>query len=140
MTTAVREKIIEKLKYLEQGLEELEEYQHIPADQFQQDKRNEYSVERLFQTTIESAIDIARLIIIEYQLERPGETRGEFAVLSAADILPSELSQRLSDAKKFRNVLVHEYVGVDLDKVREHLEHDLPDLARFAQIIGKRVA
>jgi uncharacterized protein with HEPN domain len=55
----------------------------------------------------------------------------------------SEATQRLSDAAKagypeiewfriaaFRNVLVHNYLGIDLDAVWEIVERDIPELKR----------
>lgn len=55
----------------------------------------------------------------------------------------SEATQRLSDAAKsthpeiewirigaFRNVLVHNYLGVDLELVWKIIEHDMPELKR----------
>lgn len=55
----------------------------------------------------------------------------------------SEATQRLSDAMKathpeiewtrisaFRNVLVHNYLGVDLELIWEVIERDLPELKR----------
>lgn len=55
----------------------------------------------------------------------------------------SEATQRLSDAAKaghteiewsriaaFRNVLVHNYLGIDLDTVWEIVQRDIPDLKR----------
>ena len=137
MTKDAQAKIIEKLKHLNQAVSELEEFQSLAPEDFVHDKRNEYTVERLFQIALEAALDIARLTIIDRQLAKPGETRNEFQILAAADILPSDLSQRLSEAKKFRNVLVHEYVGVDPQKVQQHLQDDLGDLVKFAQEISK---
>jgi len=55
----------------------------------------------------------------------------------------TESTQRISDAFKkqhpkvdwralagFRNVLVHDYLGVDKDRVWQIVEHDLPELKR----------
>ena len=55
----------------------------------------------------------------------------------------SEATQRLSDASKaahpeiewsriaaFRNVLVHNYLGIDLDAVWEIVQRDIPELKR----------
>jgi len=55
----------------------------------------------------------------------------------------SESTQRLSDALKvhypevdwtsiaaFRNVVVHDYLGIDLPRVWDIVERDLPDLKR----------
>lgn len=64
----------------------------------------------------------------------------------------SESTQRLSDGTKashpeidwqrivaFRNVLVHAYLGVDLERIWEIVQRDVPDLKRaITAIIEKR--
>ena len=58
----------------------------------------------------------------------------------------AEASQRVSDAVKdsypdvdwkglagFRNVLVHDYLGVDLELVYRAVEHDIPRLKRASE-------
>lgn len=60
----------------------------------------------------------------------------------------SEATQRLSDAVKaghpeiewsriaaFRNVLVHNYLGIDLDTVWEIVQRDIPELKRVISIM-----
>ena len=50
--------------------------------------------------------------------------------------LRPDLGQRLADAASMRNVLVHEYLEVDLDEVDAALER-LDDLRRFARIVSE---
>lgn len=52
---------------------------------------------------------------------------------------PPELVERLSLLPGFRNVLVHEYVGLDLGRVVEALR-DLEPLERFAEIVRGMLA
>src|SRR5260221_660924 len=47
---------------------------------------------------------------------------------------PSELVQRLEMLPGFRNVIVHEYVGLDMDRVVTALR-DLEPVERFAEIV-----
>lgn len=62
----------------------------------------------------------------------------------------SEATQRLSDATKaghpeiewsrvaaFRNVLVHNYLGIDLDTVWEIVQRDIPELKRVVLVISQ---
>ena len=62
----------------------------------------------------------------------------------------SESTQRLSDALKdqhpevewasiaaFRNVVVHDYFGIDLPRIWDILEHDLPSLKRTISMMLK---
>lgn len=74
------------------------------------------------------------------------------AVLRNLQVL-AESSQRLSDALKakhpnvdwrslsgFRNVLVHEYFGIRLERVWQIVEEDLPELKRQMEIIRGKLS
>ena len=52
---------------------------------------------------------------------------------------PSELVQRLEMLPGFRNVIVHEYVGLDMDRVVAALR-DLEPVERFAEIVHQLLA
>ena len=67
----------------------------------------------------------------------PESYREVFTSLVDAGELPADLGQRLADAASMRNVLVHEYLEVDLDEVEAALER-LDDLRRFARIMSER--
>lgn len=136
MTDTTREKAATKLRFLKETVRELEEYRQLPLKEFNSDRRNELAVERLFQIGLEAMIDTARLIIIEEQLERAQETRSEFAILSDAGIISPDLAIRLTEAKGFRNVLVHDYVSVEKEQVYRNLQTDLEDLKKFVQAIA----
>ncbi|MCS4039820.1 uncharacterized protein YutE (UPF0331/DUF86 family) [Salinibacter ruber] len=49
-------------------------------------------------------------------------------------VLPSEFADRLAPLAGFRNVLAHQYLGVNWDEVYSHLQQ-LDDLDRFAKHI-----
>jgi uncharacterized protein YutE (UPF0331/DUF86 family) len=137
MTTTSREAVISKLQFLQEAIGKLKKYQRFSAAEFNQDERNEYTVERLFQTSLEAVIDIARYFIIEHQLQKPGENRGEFEILGQAGLLPQELSGRLGTARGFRNILVHEYVAIERAQVYRNLQEDLKDLEEFSQVVAR---
>ena len=47
------------------------------------------------------------------------------------EILPPDFARNLAPLAGFRNILVHEYLGIDWDHVFEKLHHP-DDLMRFA--------
>ncbi len=88
---------------------------------------------------------------------QPGEqaffadTMAQDAVLRNLHTL-AESTQRLSEALKtkypatdwksiaaFRNVVVHDYLGMDIKQVWDIVEHDLPDLLREVESILKNL-
>lgn len=54
-------------------------------------------------------------------------------------VLPLELAERLAPIAGFRNILVHEYLGIDWDEVYHNLVN-LDDFERFAELIREWLA
>lgn len=55
-------------------------------------------------------------------------------------ILPPELAQRLRPLAGFRNVLVHGYLVIDLDRVHAVLNSHLDDVREFARCVDAYIA
>ena len=64
-----------------------------------------------------------------------GSARDAFLVLANHGKIPLELAQRLGSAAGMRNVLVHDYVAVDLIRIARAVQHDLTDLRAFAALV-----
>ena len=139
MTQGTIEKVAEKLKYLESVLAELQPFRRITKAEYQSDRRNSRAVERLLQIAIETALDVARLLIIEERLREPDDAQDEFGSLTEAKLIPEDLGAKLRAARSFRNILVHDYVRVDPERVFEHLQKDCGDLEAYAAHISRFV-
>lgn len=92
------------------------------------------AVERWLQVAIEACIDIAYHVIAANEWTPPDTARAAFTTLSSHGLIDAELAQRLGAASGLRNVLIHDYVDVDLERVARVVREDLGDLKRFAQI------
>jgi uncharacterized protein YutE (UPF0331/DUF86 family) len=66
----------------------------------------------------------------------PEDHAGCFAGLAQGGIIAPDLSSRLQQMARFRNLLVHVYWNVDYDRVFDLLETDLDDLREFARTIA----
>ena len=90
------------------------------------------AVERWLQIAIEACIDIADHVVASEGWAPPASARAAFAALAAHGRLPLDLADRLGDAAGLRNVLVHDYVAVDLARLAATVREDLGDLRAFA--------
>lgn len=71
------------------------------------------------------------------QLKRvPDDYAGCFSGLAEAGLLPAELSLRLQQMARFRNLLVHVYWVIDYGRVFDVLETNLDDLRAFSRRIA----
>jgi uncharacterized protein YutE (UPF0331/DUF86 family) len=93
------------------------------------------AVKYAFITAIEAAIDTAQHLCASEGWGPPGTNAESFVLLARHDVLSEEVAGHLADASGFRNVLVHDYVKVDDQRVVAHLDR-LSDLRRFCSEVA----
>src|SRR5437588_731352 len=86
------------------------------------------AVERWLQIAIEACIDLADHVIADEGWTPPETARAAFEALAAHGKLSVDLAKRLGDAAALRNILVHDYVSVDLARLARVVREDLADL------------
>lgn len=64
----------------------------------------------------------------------PDTARAAFLVLARHGVLDEALAQRLGEAAAMRDILVHDYVAIDLELLARAVRDDLDDLRRFGAI------
>lgn len=85
---------------------------------------------------IEAALALCYHVSARQLKHVPDDYAGCFAGLSRAGIIPAELSTRLQQMARFRNLLVQVYWEVDYGRVFDVLETDLEDLRAFSGAIA----
>ena len=81
---------------------------------------------------VEACVDVATHVIASEGWTPPGSARQAFQVLASHGRIPLDLADRLASAAGMRNVLVHDYVAVDLQRLALAVRTDLEDLRQFA--------
>jgi uncharacterized protein YutE (UPF0331/DUF86 family) len=89
------------------------------------------AVERYIEVALECMIDIGEMIISKEKLKRPDTYRDVFLLLGEQGILPEDFAKDLAPAAGFRNVLVHMYAKIDVNRLFFYLENNLEDIERF---------
>jgi hypothetical protein len=74
-----------------------------------------YAVERLLAFAVQSVVDCSRLLVSLEDWRQARDERDALFLLAERQVIDADLAGRLTRAKGFRNVLVHEYVEVDPD-------------------------
>jgi uncharacterized protein YutE (UPF0331/DUF86 family) len=85
--------------------------------------------------SIECVIDICGLVVAGLRLGLPSEEDDLFEKLAQAGIISGTMRETLRGMKGFRNILVHEYGGVDDRIVYGALQTKLDDFERFKREI-----
>jgi len=95
------------------------------------------SVERYFQLAIECMIDVGEILIANLRLRKPEDSRDVIDILGENKIFPDKFALHLGPITGFRNLLAHDYLEIDREKVYDHLQNDLQDFDKFSKHIAK---
>lgn len=131
------ELIRRKLTELESNIVTLEDLRSYSLQELQNNRAKAWSVEHGLQITVQAVIDIGNHILAAI-----GESGIEDYVdvidkLGTRNVIPTEFAQTIRGMAGFRNILVHEYASVDIEKVYHILQHRLDDFRGFARYIDK---
>jgi uncharacterized protein YutE (UPF0331/DUF86 family) len=94
------------------------------------------AVERNFQVAIECILDIGNHIIAEKGFESPDDNEDIIRILGEEGIIPSDFAGRIKGIAGFRNILVHEYTGIDYGVLYNYLVNRLDDFRECARHIS----
>ena len=124
-----------RLDALDRYLRSLATFSEVAEAEFLAEPAIHDLAERYLHLATEAAIDLANHWISDRGLRTPESNRDSFVVLEETSEIDAALAERLMGWAGFRNVLVHEYVGIDhgisYRAIRDELE-DLHRLARWA--------
>jgi uncharacterized protein YutE (UPF0331/DUF86 family) len=133
-------RILAQLQTLDEALRAWERYiEEVPFERFQQDRDTQYMVYHAMLLSIQASIDLATGIAVMKTPRRPGTYREIFQVLGKFGIIPEGLAVEMSKLAGFRNILVHEYTGLDVTRVYSVLTDDFATMDTFRTIVKKFV-
>ncbi len=92
------------------------------------------AVERWLQVSIEACLDVAHNVIANEAWTPAPTGRAAFTTLAAHGLIAPDLAQRLGKAVGLRNLLVHDYADVDVQRLASIIAADLDDLRAFARV------
>ncbi|MFB6294979.1 MAG: DUF86 domain-containing protein, partial [Candidatus Nanohaloarchaea archaeon] len=132
----VKQEIESKLERLEQRVSRLREHSDTTLDELEEDNTLRSAIERNFQVALEIVLDTCSMVVSYEELEKPDDYRDMILELGEAGILPDEFAERFEAAAGFRNVLVHQYADVDVERLHGYLTENLDDFDTFAREIA----
>ena len=132
------EKITRKLMAMKKYVDFLRSHQKVTVEKLEDNYELLSAIERNFQLAIESALDIGEIIISSENLEKPEDYRSVILTLGKHEILPVEFASEFALIAGFRNILVHIYEDVDIEKLHEFL-NNLDDFDKFSQYIARYI-
>ena len=129
------ERLAKYIRELENYLGQLNELKKISKEDYISDWRISYIVERTLHLSLETFLSIGEMIISELGFKKPDSYAEIPKILTENKVIPQQLAEKLIDLAKFRNVLVHEYLYLDREKVYQHLFNDQEIIQEFLNCI-----
>jgi uncharacterized protein YutE (UPF0331/DUF86 family) len=123
---------LNKKESIERCIRQVREYYTRQSDKpFEEDFLKQDAIAINLQRAAEQTIDLANHAIRKGKLGLPKDSRDSFDILSAAKAIPVDLATKLKGMVGFRNILVHDYRQLDLNIMRDVIEHRMDDLICF---------
>jgi uncharacterized protein YutE (UPF0331/DUF86 family) len=128
------ESVDARLERLAELLDELDRIRRAGREAYGERFERRLATQHAIQLAIQICVDIGAHLIAELGVRMPDDYKGIFEALREPIGLDPKLAEGLSAAAGMRNVLVHDYLEVDDDRVWEALER-LDDLRDFATAV-----
>ena len=126
----------EKIKRLEENLVTLEEFRkNTSLDDLLRDKIKQWALRYGILECIQEIIDISCALVSSNNLGNPKNYRECVEILIKNGYISEELGKRLISMVGLRNLLVHEYIKIDLSRLFEFL-NNIDDFREFIYYIG----
>ena len=112
-----KELVAARLEKIREYLKTLNIIQKHDLQKFKNDTFIHATAERYLHLSIECLLDIGNHIISDRGYRKPETYADIFQILAEENIISQELLKELEGMAAFRNVLVHDYLKLDLDKI-----------------------
>jgi uncharacterized protein YutE (UPF0331/DUF86 family) len=126
-----RDLVRRKLTELSEYVGQVSEYRDVTVEQYRADWKTQRIVERTLQMAIEACVDIAGHMVADRGLRSPATYADTFEILVQSGLLSPDLGEAMVKMTGFRNVIVHDYAGIDVEVEIRVLHERLDDFRRF---------
>ncbi|WP_027370540.1 type VII toxin-antitoxin system HepT family RNase toxin [Desulfovermiculus halophilus] len=127
--------IEKRLDELRERLARLEPLSHKKRTDFDNDPYLRDIVERNLEVGAQCCIDICHRVIALEKAQKPADAHDAILRMGELGIVDSGFAKCLAPIAGFRNILVHEYLGLNWDEIYSNLQR-LEDLERFAEAVS----
>lgn len=135
----ITDKITKRLSVIQENYRLLEIKLDLDKEAFLQNPDNYLTTERLLHLISEAMIDIGNHILARKQLGKP-ETYSEiFIILAKKNVIRKELGDKLAVFAGLRNILVHDYIGLDRERLYKETKENKEDIKSFIDQIGQYI-
>lgn len=130
-----RQVIEAHLQNMEEALANLGRYRNLSLEEFRKDLSLVWIVEKGLEILIQNLLDIGAHILASEIKTDWDDYREIILKLGHHGIIPMDFSERIQGMAGLRNILIHEYLRVDVPKLYEYLKNRLGDFTDYMSYI-----
>jgi uncharacterized protein YutE (UPF0331/DUF86 family) len=133
-----KETMFRHLEELDYCIKLLKGHQRVSSDEFFSNQTIQDAVCRRFQIATECCIDLGNHVISAHGLKRPGTNTEIFKILFDYGYLENEeYIDQMTKMVRFRNLLTHVYVKINMEQVYSYLQNDIPLFESYQKMMLK---
>lgn len=127
------EMIRNRLQAIDENVRLLGQLKGVPLKDIASDPWKLGGAKYYLQTAVEAVLDICKYLVAHAQHGMPEKYSDLAMLLSHEGVFPKEFAERLIRMIGLRNILVHQYLQVNLEKMYEPIRENLGDFDEFAR-------
>ena len=130
-----RELIEEHLQKMEEALAKLTMYQDLSPEVLNSDLGLQWILEKGLQVLIQNLLDIGAHVLAGGFKNDWDDYSQIIRKLAVHGVIPSAFADKIKGMAGLRNILVHDYLRVDLEKLIEFVQFRLEDFLVFMRLV-----
>lgn len=134
-----KDRLAKYIQELAGYLKHLAQLQKHPEEEFLSDWKIYDLADRKLHLALETFLTIGEMIISEFGFRKPDTYADIPRILFENKVIPKLLKDKLVDLARFRNVLVHDYLYLDHERVYQHLQTDTKIIEEFIDAVKRFV-
>ena len=128
-----------KISHIQKYLNLLERYKKYSKEQIEQNPDLKGALERYLYLAVQATLDLGEAIISLNDFRRPGTYTEVFYILDEKEFISKDLSEKLVNMTKFRNIIAHDYEKVDFGILYDALQNRLTDIETFIDAVKEKL-
>jgi uncharacterized protein YutE (UPF0331/DUF86 family) len=123
--------ILARIDKIRECVAKLRRFRNVEEAVFLSDSSMTDSAERNLQIAIQTVIDIGNHVVADMDLGTPRDYKDIFHLLSEKNVIAAPLAGKLISMTGLRNILVHDYMEIDLRLIYRIVTTELDDFEEF---------
>lgn len=128
-----------KISHIQKYLNLLERYKKYSREEIEQNPDIKGALERYIYLATQATLDLGEAIIAFREFRKPGTYSEVFYILDEEEFISKDLSEKLVNMTRFRNIIAHDYEKADFGILYDALQNRLVDIDKFLEVVKEKL-